>query len=79
MKSVIRNLLPDRVVNGLRRFRHRRKQAKRESQTTITETMFREILTDNLNVRAGDVVFVHSSVDRLKLDFRLSRVIPLLL
>jgi len=79
MNSVIRNLLPDRVVNGLRRFRHRRKQAKRESQTTITEIMFREILIDHLNVRAGDVVFVHSSVDRLKLDFRLSRVIPLLL
>jgi len=78
MKSVIKNILPERAVNGLQRFRQRRKKARRESQATITEAMFREILTDHLNVRAGDVVFVHSSVDRLKLDFRFSRIIPLL-
>ena len=44
----------------------------------LTEQKFVRILTDELGLTRGSVVFIHSSVDGLNLDFPFSRIIPII-
>ncbi|MCF8339218.1 MAG: AAC(3) family N-acetyltransferase [Bacteroidales bacterium] len=42
------------------------------------EEEFRWLLTDKLNLKKGDTVFIHSSMDKLNIDFPVLRVLPIL-
>jgi aminoglycoside 3-N-acetyltransferase len=44
----------------------------------ISETEFRDIVTNKLGVKKGSVVFIHSSVDNMFLDFPFYDLLPLL-
>ncbi len=78
IKEAARRLLPQRAYAAGRRWvrRYRRNQDSRGP--SMNEKAFAEILVERLDVRQGDAVFVHSSLDRLKLDFSFMRVLPLL-
>lgn len=54
------------------------KRARVERLPQLSEEDFREILTGQLSLRTNDVVYVHSSVDRLHLGFPFYRVLSLM-
>jgi aminoglycoside 3-N-acetyltransferase len=62
-----------------KRIRSIYRRAKRLWYPKLTEEKFREILTEQLGVKKGSVVFIHSSLDNLNIAFPLSRVFPILL
>lgn len=62
----------------LRSERAKRARARAQPKRLLSEGEFRTILTDALHVRSGDVVFVHSSTDRLGLAFPFYRILSLI-
>jgi aminoglycoside 3-N-acetyltransferase len=78
IKDKARKMLPDIAVSSLQRFREKVKQAKNDSLPPLTERDLTRILTDDLGVRSGDTIFVHSSIDQLRTDFPFYRLLPLL-
>jgi aminoglycoside 3-N-acetyltransferase len=60
------------------RARKRYRRARVERLPQLTETDFTGILTDQLGLGAADVVYMHSSVDRLNLGFPFYRILPLI-
>lgn len=46
---------------------------------SIDENKFREILVNKLNLKSGDSVFIHSSVDQLNINFDATKILNLLL
>ena len=77
-RHLVHQLLPPAWQESLRRkyrmFRRRRLAA----WPPASEEEFRRIVTDELGVRRGAVVFVHSATDRLNLDFSFFGVLPIL-
>lgn len=71
-------ILPNTTVASLRHARWKRARRRVASLAPLSETVFRGILTDNLNVGTGDVVYVHSGMDALNLDFPFYRVLFLI-
>jgi aminoglycoside 3-N-acetyltransferase len=52
---------------------------RRQIHPKISERKFRKILKNDLGIRDGSVVFIHSSIDNLYLNFRVDKVLNLLL
>ena len=73
-----RKVLPADVVNSVVRARKRYRRARVERLPQLTETDFTGILTEKLGLGSGDVVYMHSSVDRLNLGFPFYRILPLM-
>ncbi|MCY2990956.1 MAG: AAC(3) family N-acetyltransferase [Planctomycetota bacterium] len=77
-RSLVQKLLPppwrEALLRKYRVFRRRRLAAWPQT----TEEEFRRIVTDELGLRRGAVVFVHSATDRLNLGFSFFRVLPIL-
>ena len=78
MKELLRAVLPDPVIAYIRAERARRRRARQRPRYSFTQEEFRSILTDALHVRRGEVVFVHSSVDRIGLQFPFFGILGLL-
>lgn len=45
----------------------------------LDEKLFRKIITEKLNIKSGDTVFIHSSIDKLNIDFPVYNVLNILL
>jgi len=73
-----RKLLPADVVNSVVRARKRYRRSRVERLPQLTETELTSIITERLGLGSGDVVYVHSSVDRLNLVFPFYRILPLI-
>jgi len=78
MKQLIKAVLGPNAVAWLRRKRHELRQARVRRLPPLNEEAFREILLGKLGLKDTDVVFVHSAVDSLHLDFSFFRILPLL-
>jgi aminoglycoside 3-N-acetyltransferase len=78
LKDIARALLPETVVAYARAERARRRREKQRPAYSFSRDEFRSILTDVLHLEAGDVVFVHSSVDRIGLQFPFFGILALL-
>jgi len=78
LKDIARALLPESAVAYLRAERARRRRAKQRPAYSLSREEFRQILTDALHLETGDVVFVHSSVDRIGLQFPFFGILSLL-
>lgn len=78
IKSALEQLLPEKTITYVKKIRQNRIRAKVKSLPVLTEDMFRNILLNELGLRTGDVVFVHSSVNRLNLGFPFYRIITLI-
>jgi aminoglycoside 3-N-acetyltransferase len=76
--EITKELLPSRMLAFL--LRMRRKAAKRRiaSRPVLSEDAIRTILTRDLEVRDGDTVLVHSSLDELNLGFPYGRLLGIL-
>ncbi len=78
LKTLAKAILPDRAVASLHHAKWKRTRRQVTSLTPLSETAFRSILTDSLKVGTGDVVYVHSGMDALNLDFPFYRLLFLI-
>jgi aminoglycoside 3-N-acetyltransferase len=78
LQRIARTILPDRAVTSLRRAKWARECRRVASLPPLTEKDFREILVTNLNLGAGDLVYVHSGMDGLNLEFPFYRILFLI-
>ena len=78
LKRAARKMLPGRAYGIGRRLVHNYKNYKHQRLPKLSEAEFRHILTDTLGVRAGAVVFVHSSMGQINLGFSFHRVLAVL-
>jgi aminoglycoside 3-N-acetyltransferase len=76
--NIARQVLPERVVTSLTRFRKRLHRARVGRLPLLSEKGFTDILIEQLGLAAGDTVYVHSSIDQLNLEFPFYRVLPLI-
>lgn len=78
LQRIARRILPHRAVTSLRRAKWARECRRVASLPPLTEEDFREILTDDLNLTEGDLVYVHSGMDGLNLEFPFYRILFLI-
>lgn len=65
-------------MSSLRRAKWERERRRVASLPPLTEEDFRNILVDDLNLRSGDLVYVHSGMDGLSLSFPFYRILFLI-
>ncbi len=76
--DIARKFLSADTVASLSRAKKKLERAKVSRLPALTESDFAKILADDLRLKLGDTVFVHSSIDRLNLDFPFYRILSLL-
>lgn len=69
IKPIFKSILPKRASGFIKQLRHSRVKANKNYLKALTEDNINNILIDRLGLQKGDVVFVHSSIEKLKLDF----------
>src|SRR5438876_10318607 len=77
LQEIARRILPLRAVDSLRRARRERERRRVERLLPLSEEDFRRVLIDQLGLRAGDLVYVHSGMDGLNLNFPFYRILSL--
>ena len=65
-------------MSSLRRAKWEKERRRVASLPPLTEEDFRNILVDDLNLRSGDLVYVHSGMDGLNLSFPFYRILFLI-
>lgn len=79
IKEIARMVLPEKYLQQYKA----RKQAERkrlfDSIKAIGLAEFKDLLEKSFKLKKGDTVFVHSSMDNLKLDFEIKDILPMLL
>ena len=78
LQRIAKTILPDRAVTSLRRAKWARECRRVASLPPLTENDFREILVTSLNLGAGELVYVHSGMDGLNLEFPFYRILFLI-
>src|ERR1043166_6704048 len=78
LQGIARKILPPSAIDSLRRARHKRERRRIGSLPSLTEQDFREILIDQLGLQGGDLVYVHSGMDGLNLNFPFYRILTLI-
>jgi len=78
LQEIAKKILPSRAISSLRRAKWERERRRVTSLSPLTEEDFREILIDELRLRAGDLVYVHSGIDGLNLSFAFYRILFLI-
>ena len=76
--GLAKKFLPAVAYESIVRKKKERERARLARLPRLTEAGLAEILTGDLRLATGDVVFVHSSLDQLNLDFPFYRVLTLL-
>jgi aminoglycoside 3-N-acetyltransferase len=78
LKELARKFLSKGTVDSLTRAKKRIDRARVARLRPLDESDFKIILVDDLRLTTGDTVFVHSSIDRLNLNFPFYRILSLL-
>lgn len=78
IREIAEKILPESAFAKVVRARKKMQRARVERLPQLSERDFTEILTEQLSLKAGDVVYVHSSVDRLNLGFPFYRILSLI-
>ena len=78
LQRIAKTILPSRAITSLRRAKWERERRRVVSLPPLTEDGFRDILIDQLGLRAGDLVYVHSGIDGLSLSFPFYRILSLI-
>lgn len=76
--KMVKKLLPDKMIQSIRKVRRERFEARKKSLPLLTEDMLTRVFVNDLELKQGDVVFVHSSIDQLHLGFPFFRILALL-
>ncbi|HEY0322620.1 MAG TPA: AAC(3) family N-acetyltransferase [Pyrinomonadaceae bacterium] len=78
IREIAEKILPESAFAKVVRARKKMQRARVERLPQLSERDFTEILTEQLSLTAGDVVYAHSSVDRLNLGFPFYRILSLI-
>ncbi|MEE3258370.1 MAG: AAC(3) family N-acetyltransferase [Candidatus Latescibacterota bacterium] len=78
IKRILRGLLPAAVYGAGRGGLQYYRQQRQTLAPRLGEDACRRLLADELGLARGDIAFVHSSVDRLNLDFPFFKLLGLL-
>ena len=78
LQRIARAILPAGAVAQLRRAKWERERRRVASLSPLTEDEFTGILSDDLQLKTGDVVYVHSGMDGLNLAFPFYRILFLI-
>src|SRR5438046_10673296 len=76
--GLAKKILPAVAYDSIVRKKKERERARLARLPRLTEAGLTEVLTKDLRLSTGDVVFVHSSLDQLNLDFPFYRILTLL-
>ena len=78
LKETLKSLFPEQFIIGIKKIRHKYEKIRKKVTPALTERTFNDILIKNLELKQGDVVFIHSSIDQLSLDFPFYRILYLI-
>ncbi len=78
LRRLAKAVLPKRAVDSLRHQKWERERRRVASLPPLNEADFKQILTDDLQLKSGDLVYVHSGMDGLNLDFPFYRILFLI-
>jgi hypothetical protein len=78
LQRIAKTILPSRAITSLRRAKRERERRRVASLPSLTEEDFKKILVNDLNLRARDLVYVHSGMDGLNLAFPFYRILFLI-
>lgn len=78
IREIAEKILPGSTLAKVVRAGKKMRRARIERLPQLSETDFKRILAEQLRLTAGDVVYVHSSIDRLHLGFPFYRILSLL-
>jgi aminoglycoside 3-N-acetyltransferase len=78
LRRLIKRVLPSQTLIFLKKHLRSRRRAQIMGLPPLTPDKFRWILTEKLGLTTGDVVFIHSSIDRLNLTFPFQQVLKIL-
>jgi len=76
--KLAKSILPKRAVDSLRHAKWERERKRVAALAPLTESDFKEILTNDLRLTSGDLVYVHSGMDGLNLSFPFYRILFLI-
>jgi aminoglycoside 3-N-acetyltransferase len=76
--ALAKKILPASAYESIVRKKKERERFRLARLPKLSESRFTDILTGELRLQSGDVVFVHSSLDQLNLDFPFYRILTLL-
>lgn len=79
MKKILKKITPEPLKKKYHAYNQKKLKAKVASLPRISEQQFRNIVCDKLLIGKGDIVFVHSSIDQLNLDFPFYNALNILL
>ncbi len=74
LQELAKTILPNRAFASLRHAKWERERRRVAALPPLTEKDFREILRSDLNLSDGDLVYIHSGMDGLNLDFPFYRI-----
>ena len=78
LRKLAKSILPKRAFDSLRHAKWERDKRRVASLPPLTEKAFRTILSDDLRLASGDLVYVHSGMDGLNLEFPFYRILFLI-
>lgn len=78
LTKLAKTILPSRAFNSLRRAKWERERRRVAALPPLNESDFKTILANDLQLTAGDLVYVHSGMDGLNLAFPFYRILFLI-
>lgn len=78
LRRLAKTLLPTSAFNSLRRAKWERERRRVASLAPLNPQDFKNILINDLQLGPGDLVYVHSGMDGLNLDFPFYRILFLI-
>src|SRR5207248_4599276 len=78
LSKLAKAVLPKHAVDSLRHAKRERERRRVASLLPLTESYFKDILTNDLRLTSGDLVYVHSGMDGLNLAFPFYRILFLI-
>jgi len=79
MRELLKDITPERVKKFIRSYQQQQLKKAVEALPKLSGSDFEKIIKDDLGLQKGDVVFIHSSIDHINLDFSFFNIIPMLL
>ena len=78
ISEALRHIVPETLISRVREFQRKRTQNRIQSLPQLSSDRIEQILRDEMGLVAGDLAFVHSSVDRLHLSFPFFQILGIL-
>lgn len=78
LRKLAKSILPSSAFSSLRRAKWERERRRVASLPPLNAQDFKNILVNDMQLAAGDLVYVHSGMDGLNLDFPFYRILFLI-